>query len=56
MATSWDFTTDNVDTAIDFVIHNGAEDRGQTVSYSRVFEAAGHLPLRNCTRGAKANL
>ncbi|MET7970514.1 hypothetical protein [Micromonospora sp. NPDC005305] len=41
MSPSHQFTTNDVDAAIDFVIKNGAEDRGQTVSYSRVFEAAG---------------
>jgi len=35
------FTEAQVDDAIDFVIRNGAHDRGQTVSYSRLFEAAG---------------
>ena len=39
-----DFNDDNVDAAIDFIIENGAQDRGQTISYSRVFDGAG-LPL-----------
>ncbi|MFJ5664939.1 hypothetical protein ACIQAR_04450 [Micromonospora chalcea] len=41
MSPSHEFSVDDVDAAIDFVIRNGAEDRGQTVSYSRVFDAAG---------------
>lgn len=41
MIPSHEFTVDQVNAAIDFVIKSGAEDRGQTVSYSRVFEAAG---------------
>ncbi|PWU50669.1 hypothetical protein DLJ47_23570 [Micromonospora sp. S4605] len=41
MSPSHEFTTEHVDTAIDFLISKGAEDRGQTVSYSRVFAAAG---------------
>ena len=39
-----DVAVEDVGAAIDFIIRNGAEDRGQTISYSRVFEAAG-LPL-----------
>jgi hypothetical protein len=35
-----DFTDDQVDAAIDYVIANGAQDRGQTVAYYRVFEVA----------------
>lgn len=35
------FTDDQVDDAIRFVVENGAKDRGQTISYSRVFDAAG---------------
>lgn len=56
MATSWDFTTDDVDDAIDFVIHNGAEDRGQTLSYSRVFEAAGLPPPQELHQGGESQL
>ncbi|MEW2142662.1 hypothetical protein AB0869_07570 [Micromonospora vinacea] len=41
MTPSHEFTNEHVDAAIDFVISNGAEDRGQTISYSRVFEAVG---------------
>lgn len=35
------FTDEQVDMAIDYVIANGAEDRGKTSSYSLVFAAAG---------------
>jgi hypothetical protein len=35
-----DFGVEQVDAAIEYVIKNGAEDRGLTVSYTRVFEAA----------------
>jgi hypothetical protein len=39
-----DVAAEDVDAALDFIIRNGAEDRGQTISYSRVFEAAGLPP------------
>jgi hypothetical protein len=35
-----DFTIEQVDQAIEFVIRNAAEDRAETVAYTRVFEAA----------------
>ncbi|MFD8498420.1 hypothetical protein [Amycolatopsis sp. NPDC059657] len=41
MGAAGDITTEQVDKAIDYVIENGAVDRALTVSYSRVFEAAG---------------
>ncbi|MEU7843366.1 hypothetical protein AB0B39_20700 [Micromonospora sp. NPDC049114] len=41
MIPSHEFTMDQLDAAIDFVTSNGAEDRGQTISYARVFQAAG---------------
>ncbi|MCI4062057.1 hypothetical protein MRQ36_05555 [Micromonospora sp. R77] len=41
MSASHEFTPAQVEAAIRFVVHNGAEDRGQTISYSRVFDAAG---------------
>lgn len=34
------FTTDQVDAAIDFVVDRGAIDRGQTIRYTAVFDAA----------------
>jgi hypothetical protein len=47
-----EFTDENVDAAIEFVVKNGAEDRGQTIAYSRVFDAAGSLNLKTCTSAA----
>lgn len=51
-----DFTDDNVDAAIDFIIENGAEDRGQTISYSRVFAAAGLPPPQDLHFGGESQL
>jgi hypothetical protein len=51
-----DFTDDNVDVAIDFIIENGAEDRGQTISYSRVFDAAGLPPPQDLHFGGESQL
>jgi hypothetical protein len=51
-----DVAVDDVDAAIDFVIRNGAEDRGQTVSYSRVFEAAGLRPPQGLHFGGESQL
>lgn len=50
------FTAEQVDVALDFVVQNGAEDRGQTVSYSRVFEAAGLPSPQNLHLGGESEL
>jgi len=44
VAGRWEITDEHVDAAIEHAIRNGAEDRAQTVNYSRVFEAAGLPP------------
>lgn len=36
-----EFTEQQVDEAIDYVIHHGAENRGSRVHYTHVFQAAG---------------
>jgi hypothetical protein len=54
--TPHEFTPDQVDVAIDFVVTNSAEDRGQTVSYSRVFEAAGLPSPQNLHFGGESKL
>lgn len=46
-----DFTADQVDRAIQFVIEHGAEDRAGTVSYSRLFTAA-ELPAPQLLHGS----
>jgi len=51
-----EFTLDQVDAAIDFVVVSGAEDRGQTVSYSRVFEAASLPSPQNLHIGGESHL
>jgi hypothetical protein len=51
-----DVTDEQVDAAIDFVVFNGAEDRAQTVSYSRVFEAAGLPPPQDLHFGGESHL
>jgi hypothetical protein len=51
-----DVAVDDVDAAIDFGIRNGAEDRGQTISYSRVFEAAGLPPPQDLHFGGESQL
>jgi len=51
-----DFTDENVDSAIEFIIDNGAEDRGQTISYSRVFDAAGLPPPQDLHFGGESQL
>jgi hypothetical protein len=51
-----DITVDDVDAAIDFVIRSGAEDRGQTIAYSRVFEAAGLPPPQDLHFGGESQL
>jgi hypothetical protein len=51
-----DFTDDTVDAAIDFIIENGAQDRGQTISYSRVFDAAGLPPPQDLHFGGESQL
>jgi len=51
-----EFTVDQLDRAIDFVVLNGAQDRGQTVSYSRLFEAAGLPSPQNLHMGGESHL
>jgi hypothetical protein len=51
-----DFTDENFDAAIDFTIEDGAEDRGQTISYSRVFDAAGLPPPQDIHFGGESQL
>jgi hypothetical protein len=51
-----DATDVQVDAAIDFVAFNGAEDRAQTVSYSRVFEAAGLPAPQDLHFGGESHL
>lgn len=50
------FTQDQVDDAIDYVIEEGAMDRAQTISYSRVFAAAGLAPPRDLHSGGDSHL
>lgn len=40
MSQHHDVAVEDVGAAIDFVIRNGAQDRGQTISYSRFFTVA----------------
>jgi hypothetical protein len=54
--TSHEFTREQVDAAIDFVVTNAAQDRGQTVSYSRVFAAAGLPSPQNLHFGGESHL
>lgn len=56
MPTTHEFTLDQVDAAIDFVKQHGAEDRAQTVSYSRVFDAAGLPSPQNLHFGGESHL
>lgn len=56
MAGQQDFTDEDVDSAIDFTIRNGADDRAQTLSYSRVFEAAGLPPPQDLHQGGDSDL
>ncbi len=49
-----DVSMEQVDLAIDFV--NGAEDRAQTISYSRVFDAAGLPPPQDLHFGGESQL
>jgi hypothetical protein len=51
-----DVAVEDVDAAIDFAIRNGAEDRGQTISYSRLFEAAGLPPPQDLHLGGESRL
>lgn len=55
MAGRWDTTDEHVDAAIEYAIRNGAEDRGQTVNYSRVFEAAGLPPPQELHQGGDSH-
>lgn len=50
------FTLDQLDDAIDYVIDEGAVDRGQTISYSRVFAAAGMAPPQELHNGGDSHL
>lgn len=56
MAGTRGFTNEQVDAAVDFVIENAAVDRAQTVSYSRVFEAAGMPPPQDLHFGGDGDL
>lgn len=56
MAHHRDVTEGQVDAGIDFVVFNSAEDRAQTVSYSRVFEAAGLPPPQDLHFGGESHL
>jgi hypothetical protein len=56
VAARCDITEEQVDAAIDYTIRNGAEDRGQTVSYSRVFEAAGLPPPQELHQGGDSQI
>lgn len=56
MPISHEFTPEQVDEAIDFVVINGAQDRGQTVSYSRLFDAAGLPSPQNLHLGGESHL
>jgi hypothetical protein len=56
MSRHHDVLVEDVDAAIDFVIRNGAQDRGQTISYSRVFEAAGLPPPQDLHFGGESQL
>jgi len=50
------FTQDQVDDAIDYVVDEGATDRGQTISYSRVFAAADLAPPQELHNGGDSHL
>src|SRR5258708_28647560 len=56
MSQHHDVAVEDVDAAIDFVIRNGAQDRGQAISYSRVFEAAGLPPPQDLHFGGQSQL
>ncbi|MER6591126.1 hypothetical protein ABT214_04560 [Micromonospora purpureochromogenes] len=56
MPTPREFSEDQVDAAIRYVITNGAEDRGQTISYSRVFVSAGLPPPQDLHFGGESQL
>lgn len=43
-----DVAVDGVDAAIDYVIRNGAEDRGQTISTHESLKLLGCLHLETC--------
>jgi hypothetical protein len=51
-----DFTDEQVETAIEFVIRHGARDRGQSVAYSRVFKAAGLPAPQDLHHGGDGHL
>lgn len=54
--TRHDFDDAQVDLAIQTVADQGAKDRGQTVSYSRVFEAAGLPAPQLLHQGSESHL
>jgi hypothetical protein len=56
MAARGDVTVEQVDAAIDFVIENAAIDRAQTVSYTRIFGAAGLPPPQDLHQGGDSQL
>lgn len=56
MPESRDLPVEQIDAAVDFVIVNGAEDRAQTISYSRVFEAAGLPPPQDLHFGGESQV
>jgi hypothetical protein len=51
-----EFTTDQVDTAIDHVIDNGACNNGSTVHYSLVFAAAGLAAPQELHQGGESRV
>jgi hypothetical protein len=50
------FTQDQLDDAIDYVVEEGAVDRAQTISYSRVFASAGMEPPQDLHNGGDGQL
>ncbi len=56
MAHHGDVTDEQVDAATDYVIDNGAIDRGQTISYTRVFAAAGLPAPQDLHQGGESQL
>jgi hypothetical protein len=51
-----EFSEGQVEAAIAFVVEHGAHDRASTISYSRVFEAAGLPPPRDLHQGGESEL
>lgn len=56
MPSTHDFDSHQIDAAINFVMENGAEDRAQTLSYSRIFDAAGLPSPQNLHFGGESHL